>query len=84
MKAKGDTQVTLLGYGDELTASQLSNGALSAANVELGRMRAEAVATYLEERLTAIGIKGWTISLAAGNVTASNSINAALVIATLT
>jgi uncharacterized repeat protein (TIGR02543 family) len=80
VKAKGDTQLALLGYGDELTAASERNTALVAKNVALGRTRAEAVATYLEGRLAALGLKGWTISIGAAG---SSQYEAALVIATL-
>jgi uncharacterized repeat protein (TIGR02543 family) len=80
VKAKGDTQLALLGYGDKLTAASQRNKALVAKNIELGRTRAEAVATYLEGRLTALGLTGWTISIGAAGSSQSDS---AMVIATL-
>ena len=85
VKAKSDTQLALLGYGDKLTAAQERNKALVAKNIELGRMRAGAVATYLQGRLAALGLKGWTISIgAAGAGTAGSSqFEIAVVIATL-
>ena len=83
MKAKGDSQVTLQGYGDELSAKDAQQSALVAANTELGRMRAQSVATYLANRLAALGLKGWTISIGAASVSASNSFNAGMVLASL-
>jgi outer membrane protein OmpA-like peptidoglycan-associated protein len=85
VKAKGDKQIALLGYGDKLTAAAERNSALSAKNVELGQKRAQAVATYLEGRLAALGLKGWTISIAAAGAAKAGSIQyeIAIVIATL-
>jgi uncharacterized repeat protein (TIGR02543 family) len=80
VKAKRDTQLALLGYGDKLTAASERNKALVAKNIELGRMRAEAVATYLQGRLAALGLKGWTISISAAG---SSQSEIAIVIATL-
>ena len=80
VKAKRDTQLALLGYGDKLTAAGEGNKALVAKNIELGRMRAEAVATYLQGRLAALGLKGWTISIGAAD---SGQSEIAIVIATL-
>jgi uncharacterized repeat protein (TIGR02543 family) len=80
VKAKRDTQLALLGYGDKLTAARERNKTLVAKNIELGRMRAEAVATYLQGRLAALGLKGWTISISAAG---SSQSEIALVIATL-
>jgi hypothetical protein len=81
VKSKSDTQLALLGYGDKLTAAQERNKALVARNVELGRMRAGAVATYLQGRLAVLGLKGWTISIGAAS---SSQSEIAVVIATLT
>jgi hypothetical protein len=55
-KTKGEKQITLYGFGDASVSSE--------TNTQLGRARAVAVATYLEARLAAIGLKGWTISFA--------------------
>jgi outer membrane protein OmpA-like peptidoglycan-associated protein len=84
-KAKGDKQIALLGYGDKLTAAAERNKSLSAKNVELGRTRAQAVATYLQGRLAALGLKGWTISISAAGVAKPGSIQyeTKIVIATL-
>jgi outer membrane protein OmpA-like peptidoglycan-associated protein len=57
IKTKSDTQVTLYGFGDEAASA-------NAADLALGRHRSESVATYLEARLAAIGLKGFTISIA--------------------
>ncbi len=83
VKSKGRSQITLLGYGDELTAKEAQQSSLVAANVELGRMRAQAVATYLAGRLAQLGVKGWTISISAASVSVSSSFNAGIVLATL-
>jgi len=84
-KAKGDKQIVLLGYGDKLTTAAEHNKSLSAKNVELGRARAQAVATYLQGRLAALGLKGWTISIAAAGPAKPGSIQyeTKIVIATL-
>jgi len=65
VKANGDTQIALLGYGDKLTAANDRNLALWTNNIDLSRSRAQAVASYLQKRLAALGLKGWTISIAA-------------------
>ncbi|MHB8379008.1 MAG: InlB B-repeat-containing protein [Acidimicrobiales bacterium] len=85
VKAKGDKQIALLGYGDKLTSAAERNSALSAKNVELGRTRAQAVATYLQGRLAALGLRGWTISIAAASAAKPGSIQyeTKIVIATL-
>ena len=85
VKVFRDTKIALLGYGDKLTAAAERNSALSAKNVELGRARAQAVATYLQGRLAALGLTGWTISIAAAGAAKAGSIQyeIAIVIATL-
>ena len=80
VRATLDTQIALYGYGDKLTAAEERNKALVAKNIELGRMRAEAVATYLQGRLSSLGLRGWTISIAAAG---SSQSEIAIVIATL-
>jgi uncharacterized repeat protein (TIGR02543 family) len=72
VKTKADVQITLTGYGDSLTGADLQNSTDLAVNPELGRMRAQAVATYLEGRLSALGRTGWTISIAASGAGTSN------------
>jgi uncharacterized repeat protein (TIGR02543 family) len=72
VKTKADVQITLTGYGDLLTGADLQNSTDLAVNLELGRMRAQAVATYLEGRLSALGRTGWTISIAASGAGTSN------------
>ncbi|HEY5266550.1 MAG TPA: InlB B-repeat-containing protein [Acidimicrobiales bacterium] len=69
VKAKGNTQIALLGYGNKLNVSEERNGGVMAKNTELGRARDQSVAAYLEGRLGALGLKGWTISV---GVTAAN------------
>ena len=54
-KAKRSTQITLYGFGDSAASSGTSAG--------LSRARAASVATYLEARLAAVGLKGWAISI---------------------
>jgi uncharacterized repeat protein (TIGR02543 family) len=85
VETKSDTQIVLVGYGNKLTAVQELNKAISAKNIELGRERAQAVATYLQGRLTALGLKGWTISIAAAGAGKSGSSQSeiAIVVATL-
>ena len=64
-KGKKSTAISLIGYGDTLSAADASNPTFEAANLTLSRQRAQAVATYLGGRLTALGLKGWTINIAA-------------------
>jgi uncharacterized repeat protein (TIGR02543 family) len=73
VKTNGKSQIALLGYGDTLSVTNERNKSLVAANVELGQKRAQAVATYLQESLNALGLKGWTISLASSDSTTSPS-----------
>ena len=72
VKGKGQSQIALLGYGDPLMANQ-NSATDRAVNLELGRMRAQEVATYLEGRLSALGRTGWTISITASGVGSSNA-----------
>jgi uncharacterized repeat protein (TIGR02543 family) len=60
VQANAEKQITLYGFGDKTVPT-------NETNVALGRARAEAVATYLEARLAAIGLKGWTMSIAPAN-----------------
>jgi outer membrane protein OmpA-like peptidoglycan-associated protein len=62
---KKSTVISLLGYGDALSTADANNPTFRAANITLSRNRAQAVATYLGGRLTALGLKGWAISIAA-------------------
>jgi hypothetical protein len=75
----------LLGYGDKLTAKNESNAALRSANITLSRERAQAVATYLEARLSALGLTGFSISIGAANTGGAGTGQAAddIVVATL-
>ena len=66
-KADGSKQIALLGYGD----------ADSSTSAQLGQKRAQAVAIYLEKSLSALGLKGWTISLASAQGTTSGGKSAA-------
>jgi outer membrane protein OmpA-like peptidoglycan-associated protein len=75
VKTEGKTQITLYGYGDKLTVANEHNQSFLKASITLGRTRAAAVATYLEGRLTALGVKGWTISIDSASLTASGSNN---------
>ena len=84
-KGSGDTQISLLGYGGRLSAISESNAASRSANNSLSRERARAVATYLEERLSALGLNGFSISIAATSAGGSDSGQGAssIVVATL-
>ncbi len=82
VKSKSYTQIALLGYGDGLTSAQLGNAALVATNAALGRTRAQSVAVYLEARLAALGVAGWSISISGAGAVHSGSA-ASTVIATL-
>jgi len=82
VKSKNYTQIALLGYGDGLTSTQLGNAALVATNAALGRTRAQSVAVYLEARLAALGVAGWSISISGAGAVHSGSA-ASTVIATL-
>ncbi len=73
VRTGSDTQITLYGFGDKTVPT-------NETNVELGRQRADAVATYLGARLTALGLNGWTISVAPAS---PNQFEYASVIATL-
>jgi uncharacterized repeat protein (TIGR02543 family) len=73
IKSKGDSQVALLGSGDKSAPT-------SESNTELGRQRAQAVASYLEARLNALGLKGFSISITPATPGQSQS---AMVIASL-
>jgi len=64
-KTNKSTAISLLGYGDALSAADASNPTFESANIALSRERAQAVATYLGGRLTALGLNGWAISIAA-------------------
>jgi uncharacterized repeat protein (TIGR02543 family) len=81
VKSKGKSQIALLGFGDNLSGASSS----SSTNVALGRERAQAVADYLQGRLTALGLKGWSISIGAEGTgtTSSGQIESALVSVTL-
>jgi uncharacterized repeat protein (TIGR02543 family) len=82
VKSKGYTQIALLGYGDSLTSTELSNATTVGANAALGRARAQSVAEYLEARLAALGVANWSISIS-GTGTVHSGTGAATVIATL-
>ncbi len=83
VKSNGSSQISLVGYGDALTQIQEKDASLVDSNVALGRERAGSVATYLQGRLTALGLTGWTISIAADSPATSNSVEATFVIAAL-
>jgi uncharacterized repeat protein (TIGR02543 family) len=69
VQAKADNTITLHGFGDK-----------TSTNAQLGRTRAGVVATYLEARLTALGLKGWTISI---EPSSPNQLEVGTVVATL-
>jgi outer membrane protein OmpA-like peptidoglycan-associated protein len=73
IKLDADSQITLFGFGDKTVPT-------GETNVELGRQRAAAVATYLEAQLAAFGLKGWTISISPAS---PNQLEFSSVIATL-
>jgi hypothetical protein len=75
VKAEGKSQITLYSYGDKLTVANENDQSFLAAKITLGRARAQAVATYPEGRLTALGLKGWTIFIEATSLKAPNSNN---------
>jgi outer membrane protein OmpA-like peptidoglycan-associated protein len=85
VKSDGDSKISLVGFGDEPTPTGARNAALQAANITLSRERAQAVATYLESQLSKIGLKGWSISIAAAATGGSASMQGAngTVVATL-
>ncbi len=64
VKTKGDTQISLIGFGDKLTAAEFNSGSEN-ADIVLSRMRAQAVATYLESQLATLGFSGFSISISA-------------------
>jgi len=72
-KGSGDKQISLLGYGDRHSGNSESNAASRSANYSLSRERAQAVATYLEGRLSALGLNGFSISIAAASAGGSYS-----------
>jgi uncharacterized repeat protein (TIGR02543 family) len=70
VKSEGKSQISLLGFGDNLSGA----AATSAANVALGRARALAVANYLQTRLADLKLKGgWSISIGASGSEKSSS-----------
>jgi uncharacterized repeat protein (TIGR02543 family) len=78
VKSKGKSQITLLGFGDDLSGS----AATAEPNVVLGRDRAQAAANYLQTRLSALKLKGgWSISIGAAGTgkTSSGQIESAMV-----
>ncbi len=75
VKSKGSTQIALSGYGDPAAI-----GGSNPNGSALGRKRAQAVAVYLEGRLTALGLTGWTISLTSSAATSEYGL---IVVATL-
>jgi outer membrane protein OmpA-like peptidoglycan-associated protein len=86
IKANRDTTILLVGYGDKLSKAEALNESLWAANISLSQRRASAVGAYLKQRLTALGVKGFTITTEGkGAVTPSstNQSKTGLVSATL-
>jgi uncharacterized repeat protein (TIGR02543 family) len=76
VKTNKDSQIALLGYGDTLTPTSQQNASDVTANVALAQKRAQAVATFLQDDLNALGLKGWTISLAASTTTSRSGLSA--------
>ena len=86
----GDKTITLVGYGDKLSATQLSDKTVWAANYALSQRRAEAVATYLNQELAKLGAKSYTVSAVANGLSTpskssetANQAKSGLVVATL-
>jgi uncharacterized repeat protein (TIGR02543 family) len=73
VKAKKISKINLSGFGDALSTTQTRSATLVAANVALGQERAQSVAIYLEGQLSALGLKGWTISISASDSSLSES-----------
>ena len=88
VKANRDTEILLVGYGDKLSAADVRNKSLRAANITLSQHRASSVEAYLRQRLAALGVKGYTITLqgngAVTTAASTNQSNTGLVVATLT
>ena len=83
VKSKNYAKISLVGYGDRLMPSQLSDGSAVAANSALGRRRAQSVAEYLASRLAALGATGFSISISGTGVVGPSSGGAASVVGTL-
>ena len=71
IKANHDTKISLVGYGDTLSAANQLNESAWAANFTLSQDRATIVASYLKSQLTAVGLTNYSIS-AEGNGTANS------------
>ena len=88
IKSHHDTKIVLGGYGDTLSVADARNESLWAANITLSIDRATSVESYLRQRLTALGVKTYTIAIQGnGAITAGTSAHqrdAGLVIARLT
>jgi uncharacterized repeat protein (TIGR02543 family) len=69
VKSRGKSEIALHGFGDNLSGANDT----SATNVGLGRARAQVVASYLAARLSALGVKGWSISVEATGATTTRS-----------
>ncbi|HEY5303657.1 MAG TPA: InlB B-repeat-containing protein [Acidimicrobiales bacterium] len=63
VKANRDTIISIVGHGDKLSAANQLNETLWAANFSLSLHRASAIESYLKQRLVAIGVRGYTISV---------------------
>jgi outer membrane protein OmpA-like peptidoglycan-associated protein len=76
VKANRDRHILLIGYGDKLSTTDARNESVWAANITLSQKRSSAVEAYLKQRLTALGVTGFTIT-AQGNgaVTPGSSTN---------
>jgi uncharacterized repeat protein (TIGR02543 family) len=86
-KSDRDTSISLVGFGDKLSKAEELNEALWSANYTLSEHRANAVASYLRERLAALGLTGVSVT-ASGSGSAipgsSSSSKYRLVVASLT
>jgi uncharacterized repeat protein (TIGR02543 family) len=88
IKSHHDTKIVLGGYGDTLSVADARNESLWAANITLSIDRATSVESYLRQRLTALGVRTYTVAIQGnGAITAGTSAHqhdAGLVIAKLT
>jgi uncharacterized repeat protein (TIGR02543 family) len=74
VKSHHDTKIALAGYGDKLSTADQLIQSLWSADYTLSKNRADAVRTYLESALAAIGVKSYSISaIANGSPIASSA-----------
>ena len=70
IKTTKRTNITLVGYGDDLTTAEQASASARAANFRLSQLRAANVQAYLRQRLAALGVSHYTL-FSAGNETTS-------------